>query len=40
MGIFLALEVSEPCGRNYRLGLGCFVPPQLATMIVLLMRLF
>ena len=40
MVVFLYLEASQSCSRRYRLGLGCFVHPQLASMMVLLMRLF
>jgi hypothetical protein len=40
MGVFLFLEASQPCGRTYRLGLGCFIPPNLASMMILLVRLF
>jgi len=40
MGVFLLLEASQPCGRTYRLGLGCLVHPNLASMVVLLIRLF
>jgi hypothetical protein len=40
MGVFLLLEASQPCGTMYRVGLGCFVHPKLASMLVLLMRLF
>jgi hypothetical protein len=40
MIVFLYLEASQPCGSVYRLGLGCRVPPKLASMIFLLVRLF
>ena len=40
MSVFLYLEASQSCGSRYRLGLGCFVPPELASMIALLIRLF
>jgi hypothetical protein len=40
MGVFLLLEASQPCGTTYRLGLGCLVHPNLASMIALLSRLF
>jgi hypothetical protein len=40
MGVFLLLEASQPCGTTYRVGLGCFVHPKLASMLVLLIRLF
>ena len=40
MGVFLFLEASQPSGTIYRLGIGCFVPPNLASMVVMLIRLF
>jgi hypothetical protein len=40
MGVFLVLEASEPNGTTYRLGLGCFLPPTLATMVAVIVRLF
>ena len=40
MLVFFYLEASQPNGATYRLGLGCFVPPKLASMVVLLVRLF
>jgi hypothetical protein len=40
MGVFLLLEASQPCGTTYRVGLGCLVHPKLASMLVLLVRLF
>jgi hypothetical protein len=40
MLVFLYLEASQPSGATYRIGLGCFVPPKLASMVVLLIRLF
>jgi hypothetical protein len=34
LGIFLVLEASQPCGKRYRLGLGCvFLHPTLASML-------
>jgi hypothetical protein len=39
MLVFLYLEASQPNGATYRLGLGCFVPPKLASMVFPLMRL-
>ena len=39
MGVFLILEASQPHGTTYRLGLGCFVHPKLASMVAALMRL-
>jgi hypothetical protein len=40
MLVFFYLEASQPSGTSYRLGLGCYVPPKLASMMVLLIRLF
>jgi hypothetical protein len=40
MGVFFILEASQPHGRTYRLGLGCFLHPNLASMLVALVRLF
>jgi hypothetical protein len=40
MLVFLYLEASQPNGVSYRLGLGCLVPPKLASMMVMLLRLF
>ena len=40
MGAFLYLEASRPCGKTYRLGLRCFVYPELASMVAILLRLF
>ena len=40
MLVFLYLEASQPDGTKYRLGLGCLVHPRLASMVILLMRLF
>jgi hypothetical protein len=40
MGVFLILEARQPNGAMYRLGLGCIMPPKLASMVVVLMRLF
>ena len=39
MIVFFYLEASQPSGATYRMGLGCFVPPKLASMVVLLIRL-
>src|SRR5262249_59598987 len=33
MAVFLFLEASQPCGTTYRLGLGCFLHPTLASMV-------
>lgn len=40
MGIFLVLEASQPNGRAYRLGLGCLVHPQVASMAAVIVLLF
>jgi hypothetical protein len=40
MIVFLYLEATQPSGATYRLGLGCFVPPKLASMVLMLIRLF
>jgi hypothetical protein len=40
MGVFLILEASQPCGSSYRLGLGCFLHPSLASMVAVIARLF
>jgi len=40
MLVFLYLEASKLCGTNYRLGIGCLVPPKLASMVAVLVRLF
>lgn len=40
MLVFLYLEARQPSGATYRLGLGCLVPPKLASMVMMLIRLF
>jgi hypothetical protein len=40
MGVFLLLEASQPCGTTYRLGIGCFLHPNLASMVAVILRLF
>jgi hypothetical protein len=40
MVVFLYLEASQPCGTSYRLGLGCLIHPKLASVIIVLLRLF
>jgi hypothetical protein len=40
MLVFLYLEASQSDGGHYRLALGCIVHPKLASMVVLLLRLF
>jgi hypothetical protein len=39
MGVFLILEASQPCGKSYRLGLGRFLHPHLASMLAVISRL-
>jgi len=40
MSVFLILEASQPNGATYRLGLGWFLHPKLASMVVVIVRLF
>jgi hypothetical protein len=40
MFVFLFLEASRPSGEQYRVGIGCFTHPQLASIVLLLLRLF
>ena len=40
MGVFLILEASQPRGTSYRLGLGCFLHPNLASVVAAIVRLF
>lgn len=40
MAVFLFLEASQPCGRSYRLVLGCFMLPKLASTMTFILRLF
>jgi hypothetical protein len=40
MLVFFYLEASQSNGVSYRLGLGCFMPPKLASMMLLIVRLF
>ena len=40
MAVFLTLEASQPCGANYRLAIGCFLHPKLASMVIAFMRLY
>ncbi len=40
MKVLLFLEASQPNGTTYRLGLGCLVHPNLASIVVMLFRLF
>jgi hypothetical protein len=37
---FFSLEASQPGRSSYRLALGVYVPPGLASMVLLLSRLF
>jgi len=39
MLVFFYLEASQPNGAKYRIGVGCFLPPKLASMVIVLMRL-
>ena len=40
MKVVLLLEASNPCGTRYRVGLGCYVPPELVSAIVFFARWF
>jgi hypothetical protein len=40
MGLFLIFEASQPNGTTYRLGLGWIFHPKLASMVILIVRLF
>jgi hypothetical protein len=40
MGGFLILEASQSCGKRYRLGIGFFLNPTLASMVAVIVRLF
>jgi hypothetical protein len=40
MGLYLTLEASQPIGKTYRLGLGCLVHPNLASLVAVIARLF
>ena len=40
MGFLLIFEASQPNGAVYRFGLGCYVPPNLASMVAAFARLF
>ena len=37
--VFLILEASQPNGAYYRLGLGCYLHPALASVVAALFRL-
>ena len=38
--VFLYLEVSQPDGTRFRLGLGCAMRPRLSSVVMLFLRLF
>jgi hypothetical protein len=38
--VFFVLEASKPSGAYYRLSLGCYSLPLLASMVVALSRFF
>ena len=40
MLVFLYLEASQPCGTVYRFGVGCLVPPKLASILAVIVQLF
>lgn len=40
MKMLLFLEASQPDGTTYRVGLGCDLHPKLASILVVLIRLF
>jgi hypothetical protein len=40
MGVFLILEASQPSGARYRIGLGWFFHPKLASTVAVIVRLF
>ena len=40
MSVFFTLEASQPCGKTYRLGLGCYLHPSLASLLAFVTRLF
>jgi hypothetical protein len=42
MFVFFTLEASQPCGKTYRVGLGCHLHlhPNLSSVLTLLSRLF
>jgi hypothetical protein len=40
MGVFLSSKASQPCGTTYRVGVGCFVHSKLASILIVLVRLF
>ena len=40
MRMVLLLETSQPDGTVYRIGLGCYIPLELLSVISILSRLF
>jgi hypothetical protein len=40
MSVFFTLEANQPCGKSYRIGLGCNLHLNLVSVIALLTRLF
>jgi hypothetical protein len=39
MIVCLSLEASQPHGTSYRLAIGCFLHPPLASLVIAFMRL-
>lgn len=39
MYLCVTLQASQPNGANYRLAIGCLVPPKLVWLVVVLIRL-
>jgi len=37
--VFLVFEASQPSGAYYRLGMGCYLPPALVSVMIALARL-
>ncbi len=40
MMAFLILEASQPGRKSYRLAMGVFIPPAMASVVLMLLRLF
>lgn len=40
MKLVLFLETSQPSGTSYRIGVGCYLPPALVSMVLMAVRLF
>jgi len=38
--VVFVFEASQPNGTVYRIGIGCYVPPRLVSMVAALVRLF